>query len=180
MRILPLNQCFTQGRPIWLTKDFPSRQLPIGDVNGIGDHVKWALPVVIVALSGGAGAVDARPPLGDPVALNIGISCQWQQQCMKAQTKAMKRSLKYVKKSQPPSWRLQTCNQNAGRNQLRVDWVGFDNCIRNPALQPIPARVIVQQSRAAKAPSRKAHKKPPPRLTANSPPSPPAGPGERG
>ena len=63
---------------------------------------------------------DTRPPLGDPVSLNIGINCQWQQACMKTQSKAMKRALNYVRKTQPPPWRVQLCNRNAGRQRVRV------------------------------------------------------------
>ena len=88
----------------------------------------------------------------------------------------MKRSLKYVKKTQPPLWRVQMCNRNAGRQRLRVDWVGFDNCIRNPVLRPIPARVVKP------LPARPARKKVR-RLTENARVAPTVdarGPGERG
>ena len=138
-------------------------------------------------MSAFAARVDGRPPpLSDPVTLNIGINCQWQQQCIKSQTKAMKHSLKYVRQTQPPLWRVQMCNRNAGRQRLRVDWVGFNNCIRNTVLRPIPARAVKVPMRAFKAPAR-AQKAPrktiprrSPRLTESAPPSPPAGPGERG
>lgn len=82
----------------------------------------------------GRGAF-ARSLLHDPVHLNIGVSCQWQKRCMAAQGSAMKRSLSYVSTNRPPQWRLQLCNRNAARGGYRVDWVGFDNCIRNPALK---------------------------------------------
>jgi hypothetical protein len=136
--------------------------------------MRWAFLVGIVGLCAFASAGEARPPLGDPVTLNIGINCQWQQSCMKTQSKAMKRALKYVKKTEPPLWRVQLCNRNAGRQRLRVDWVGFDNCIRNTVLRPIPARVVKQ------APSKPARKKVR-RLTENAPaPATAPGPGERG
>lgn len=80
----------------------------------------------------------AKAPIYDPVALNIGLSCQWQQRCISKQTKAMKRSLGYVRKAKPPAWRIQLCNRNASRARGRVDWVGFGNCIRNTALRPPP------------------------------------------
>jgi len=141
-------------------------------------HVRWALPVGIVALSAFAAAADARPPLSDPVSLNIGINCQWQQRCMQAQTRAMKRALKYLKQADPSPWQLQLCNHNAARQRLRIDWVGFDNCLRNTVLRPIPAKA---PARASKAPARAASKKPS-RLTetAPSPPALPSAPGERG
>lgn len=136
--------------------------------------MRWAFLVGIVGLCAVAAPADARPPLADPVALNIGISCQWQQSCIKTQSKAMKRALKYVKKTQPPLWRVQLCNRNAGRARLRVDWVGFDNCIRNSVLRPLPARAVKPPPRGTRKKVR--------RLTESAPPAPAsaAGPGERG
>jgi hypothetical protein len=77
-------------------------------------------------------------PLHDPVVLNIGLNCQWQQRCIAQQHHAMKRALSYVSKKQPAAWRVQQCNRNAARSRNRVDWVGFDNCIRNASLKPSP------------------------------------------
>ena len=96
-----------------------------------------------------AAAASARSPapLYDPVSLNIGLGCQWQQRCISDQTKAMKRALKYVRKKQPPSWRIHRCNSNAARRGFRVDWVGFDNCIRNAAVTPLPARTVRKRPR---------------------------------
>ena len=85
-----------------------------------------------------AAGVDARPPLYDPVALNIGLTCQWQPNCISRQKKAMKRALNHVQKTRPPAWKIQLCNRNASRARNRVDWVGYHNCIRNPSLQPPP------------------------------------------
>jgi hypothetical protein len=81
-------------------------------------------------------SVEARPMLYDAVALNIGVNCQWQTHCMSQQRAAMKRSLSYVSATQPPHWRVQMCNRNAGRGSNRVDWVGFEHCIRNAQLRP--------------------------------------------
>ena len=136
--------------------------------------MRWPLVLGIIGLGGLAPVAHARPPLGDPVVLNIGINCQWQQGCMKTQSKAMKRALKYVRQNRPPLWRVQLCNRNAGRQRLRVDWVGFDNCIRNAVLRPIPARV-------AKPVPRQSRKKSG-RLTENAPARAASapGPGERG
>lgn len=99
--------------------------------------MKWILGAMTVfaALPSGAGAVR-RPMLHDPVALNIGVNCQWQQRCMAAQRAAMGRALTFVATRKPPQWRVQLCNRNAGRGGVRVDWVGFDHCIRNAALRP--------------------------------------------
>lgn len=99
--------------------------------------MKWTAAAAMFLF---AAAVEARAaPLHDAVSLNIGLNCQWQQRCMSEQKRAMKRALKYVRKEQPPAWRIQLCNRNAGRRRFRVDWVGFNNCIRNVALRPLPA-----------------------------------------
>jgi hypothetical protein len=89
------------------------------------------LAAILIALSAPAAAV----PLQDSVTLNIGLNCQWQQRCIDQQRRAMKRALSYVKKAQPAAWRIQQCNRNAARKRNRVDWVGFDNCIRNTLLR---------------------------------------------
>ena len=99
--------------------------------------------VGLVAVFGAmAPAAPAKlPPLRDPVFLNIGFVCQWREGCMERQQKAMGRALKYVKKYDPPAWKVQLCNRNASRRSTRVDWIGFNNCIRNPALRAPPARL---------------------------------------
>ena len=89
------------------------------------------LAALLLALSARAGAV----PLHDPISLNIGLNCQWQQRCIAQQNRAMKRALAYVRTSRPPLWRIQLCNRNAARRRFLVDWIGFDNCIRNTLLR---------------------------------------------
>jgi hypothetical protein len=76
----------------------------------------------------------ARGIVHDPVALNIGVNCQWQSHCIKLQRAAMTRSLAFVAAAQPPQWKIQLCNRNANRGGNRVDWVGFDHCIANSVL----------------------------------------------
>ena len=83
-----------------------------------------------------ATARAERPLLNNPALLNIGLSCRWDTHCMTVQRKAMKRALAYVRKARPPSWRVQLCNRNASRGYQRVDWLGFDHCIRNKELRP--------------------------------------------
>lgn len=117
----------------------------------------FAGPVVAGLLAAAGTAVEAKP-LTDPVSLNIGLSCQWQQRCMSQQKKAMKRALKFVKKEQLPTWRIQMCNRNASKSRSRVDWIGFNNCVRNAALRPPPP----PPPRAVKRPRR---------ITESSPPS---------
>lgn len=109
----------------------------------------WTLagPAIAALLFAVPRAAEAKP-LTDPVSLNIGLSCQWQQRCMSQQKKAMKRALKYVKKEGLPSWRIQMCNRNASKSRSRVDWIGFNNCVRNSELRPAPPR-------AAKKPPRR-------------------------
>lgn len=133
-----------------------------------------ALPLLLWA---GAAHPQPKPPLYDPTSLNIGLNCQWQQRCIKDQQRAMKRALKFVRKGQAPLWRVQLCNRNAGRQRFRVDWVGFDNCIRNSVLRPLPARAIKVPARAVRVPARAA-RKPARRISEGAPP--PSTFGERG
>jgi len=74
------------------------------------------------------------PPLKNPALLNIGFICRWQSPCITKQRQAMRSSLKYVDTHKTPAWKIQLCNRNASRNGTRKDWVGFNRCIRNPAL----------------------------------------------
>jgi hypothetical protein len=104
---------------------------------------KLALIAIALCSASVAGAAEAAakpPPLRNPALLNIGFVCRWQDRCIERQENAMVRALKYVKKHQPPAWKVQLCNRNAGRNGTRVDWIGFNNCIRNPALRPPPRK----------------------------------------
>ena len=82
-----------------------------------------------------------RPaPLRDPILLNIGYVCSWQNRCISRQQRAMKSSLGYVKKYQPPAWQVKVCNRNSSRDGTRKDWIGFNNCIRNPEIRPPPTK----------------------------------------
>jgi hypothetical protein len=96
-----------------------------------------AAVAVILALSIGTPA-HAIAPLNDPVFLNIGISCQWQLNCQRRQTKAMLAANRYIAGKNPPLWRIHMCNRNARRSASRADWVGFNACIRNAQLSPPP------------------------------------------
>ena len=104
--------------------------------------MKWTFAALLIGLAPGAMAAQARVPLYDSIGLNIGINCRWQQQCIRDQQRAMTRALSYVKKRQPPLWRVHLCNRNASRGRNRVDWIGFENCVRNAALRPPPARSV--------------------------------------
>ena len=102
--------------------------------------MKWILgaAAAFAMLPMEAGA-NARAILYDAVALNIGINCQWQTGCMANQRSAMKHALAYVARERPSQWRVQQCNRNASRGPNRVDWVGYNHCIRNLAIKS-PAR----------------------------------------
>jgi hypothetical protein len=89
---------------------------------------------VVFALVIPASSADAVAPLYDPVALNIGINCQWQQHCERQQLKAMQRARRYIAGQHPAPWKVQLCNRNARRGRARVDWIGFNSCIRNERL----------------------------------------------
>lgn len=93
-----------------------------------------------LALLASSSGGHALAPIHDPVALNIGINCQWQRSCEQRQLRAMNQARHYVATSHPPLWRIHLCNRNAARGPSRIDWQGFDNCIRNPRLRPPPHR----------------------------------------
>ena len=111
--------------------------------------MKLKLTFLALALCPAGAAARSDPPLRNPALLNIGFVCQWQQPCIERQQKAMKRSLSYVKKYDPPDWKVQVCNKNAGRNGTRVDWVGYENCITNPQSRPAPASAKKRRSAGA-------------------------------
>jgi hypothetical protein len=94
------------------------------------------LGVVAGALALAAAAAAKTPPMRNPVLLNIGFVCRWESRCVERQQRAMKRALAYVRSARPPAWKVQLCNRNASRSRGRgrVDWIGFNNCIRNPKL----------------------------------------------
>ena len=100
---------------------------------------RWLIvAAALLAFPSAAAEASRSPPLRDPVTLNIGINCQWQKPCIDKQRRAMKRALAFVKKKNPPLWKIQQCNRNASRRGQRVDWVGYDHCIRNPGLRYMP------------------------------------------
>lgn len=102
------------------------------------EPMRWAFAALLVSLASTAMAAQASVPLYDSIGLNIGLNCRWRQGCIVEQQRAMKRALSFVKRQQPPDWRVHLCNRNASRGRNRVDWVGFDNCIRNAALRSPP------------------------------------------
>jgi hypothetical protein len=87
--------------------------------------------VAAIALVAWRAEGHAVAPLDDPVMLNVGINCQWQRSCERRQLKAMASAHAFIARSRPPLWRIQLCNRNARRSIARIDWVGFDDCLRN-------------------------------------------------
>jgi hypothetical protein len=106
--------------------------------------MRWKLAAAtLIAASATTDAnAGAQAPLYDPVILNIGFVCRWNAHCMDQQKNAMNRALKFVRKKDPPNWRIQLCNRNAGKRGPRIDWIGFDNCIRNVSLMPLPPKPL--------------------------------------
>jgi hypothetical protein len=108
--------------------------------------MKWILAAALAIFPTSTRA-ERRPILHDSIALNIGVNCQWQSRCMSLQRSAMKRALAFMRSNRPPQWQLELCNRNAGRGGYRIDWVGFDHCIRNAALKP-PVRAVKPRVRS--------------------------------
>jgi hypothetical protein len=92
--------------------------------------------LAVLTLLAADSQARATAPLYDPVALNIGINCQWQQSCQRRQLNAMKSANNFIAAKHPPLPKIHLCNRNARRGAARIDWVGFNECIRNSHLSP--------------------------------------------
>ena len=99
--------------------------------------MKLTLVGLLAVVGAIAPAAAAKvPPLRDPVFLNIGFVCQWQEECIQKQQKAMKAALAYGKKAKPSNWAVQFCNRRATfRRSGRIDWISYNSCIRNPKVR---------------------------------------------
>jgi hypothetical protein len=95
---------------------------------------KLALAALTLIVSGAPSRAAA--PLYDTVTLNVGINCKWQQACERRQLNAMRGARSFIARRHPPLWRIHLCNRNARRGAASIDWIGFDDCIRNPHLAP--------------------------------------------
>ena len=109
----------------------------VGRVGVEGDGMRLAVVGAALIVAGTACYADAKlPPLRDPVFLNIGFVCQWQDACIDRQKSAMRKATGYTKKYNPPAWKIHLCNRRAvQRRSGRVDWISYNNCIRNPNIQ---------------------------------------------
>ena len=90
----------------------------------------------MVGLAGSAAAEARAPLIRNPTLLNIGYICRWHNACMNRQERAMDRAIRYVRKNDVPAWKIQLCNRNAAKGRSLVDWVGYNNCVRNSKLKP--------------------------------------------
>jgi len=109
-------------------------------MRGIGLRVTLAGLAIAIGASGTAMAAKL-PPLRDPVFLNIGFVCQWQENCIQKQQKAMKSALAYGKKAKPSNWAVQFCNRRATfRRSGRIDWISYNTCIRSPKVRGTASR----------------------------------------
>jgi hypothetical protein len=114
-------------------------ELPLPILNASFSGMLRTVVMAALALSASVAEAHSVAPLYNPIALNVGINCQWQQRCERRQLRAMRDARTFIARSHPPLWRIHLCNRNARRSAARVDWVGFNGCIRNPYLRP-PAR----------------------------------------
>jgi hypothetical protein len=128
---------YQNGYPLfWLDL----RDLWFARANVSFDVMGAKVALALLALIGGGPQAPAMAPLYDPVILNIGINCQWQQSCEERQRSAMMHAAQFIAATHPQLWRIHLCNRNARRGPARVDWVGFNGCIRNSSLPPPPRR----------------------------------------
>lgn len=108
-----------------------------------GDSALRLKLVGLAAVLGATGAAASAklPPLRDPVFLNIGFVCQWQEECIQKQQKAMKQALAYGKRAKPTNWQVQFCNRRATfRRSGRIDWISYNTCIRSPKVRGTAGR----------------------------------------
>lgn len=94
------------------------------------------LAIAALALLSSQAEAHGAAPLYDPVTLNVGINCHWQQSCERRQLRSMTQARQFIARTHPPLWRIHLCNRNARRGTANVDWAGFNGCIRNPRLTP--------------------------------------------
>jgi hypothetical protein len=113
------------------------RRLPLTFASVTCEAMRATVLILLSTLVFDAARARAVAPLYDPVALNVGINCHWEQLCERRQLKAMNTARRFISHKHPALWRVHLCNKNARRGTARLDWIGFDHCIRNPNLLPI-------------------------------------------
>ena len=79
-----------------------------------------------------AGAVAAPGVAAiHPVVRNINLLCKSQSSCTQRQWRAMQSAFAFMREKRIPVWKIEQCNRNAAKQRSRIDWIGFNNCIRN-------------------------------------------------
>ena len=91
---------------------------------------------IAVLMLGSSGALAAKPGVVHPVVRNISTLCKGDKACIQRQWKGMQSAFAYMRAKRPPIWKIEQCNRNASRQRNRVDWLGFNNCVRNPKVKP--------------------------------------------
>ncbi len=82
-----------------------------------------------------AGAEAQRAPPIHPVVRNINLLCKSQSSCVQRQWRSMQAAFAFMRARQLPVWKIELCNRNAAKQRSRIDWIGFNNCIRNPKVK---------------------------------------------
>ena len=96
--------------------------------------LRWAVILTIGWAAAGAAVV---PPPGaiHPVVRTINLLCKSQSSCTQRQWRAMQSAFSFMREKRPPVWKIEQCNRNAAKQRSRIDWIGFNNCIRNPKVK---------------------------------------------
>ncbi len=96
--------------------------------------MRWIAPLMLGLAT--AGVADAaRGPAVHPVVRNINLLCGSQSACVQRQWRSMQNAFAFMRTKRPPVWKIEQCNRNAAKQRSRIDWIGFDNCIRNPKVK---------------------------------------------
>lgn len=111
----------------------------IGNVRAAGNFRRkrsslWLLLLLLIVCVVPVQARERpKPPIKDST-VRIGLLCRWETTCVQRQRHAMAAALQFVRKKAPPRQKIHVCNRNSSRGTDRVDWIGFNNCIRNPRI----------------------------------------------
>ena len=92
------------------------------------------IAILVLGLAA-AGAEAQRAPPIHPVVRNINLLCKSQSGCVQRQWRSMQAAFAFMRAKRPPVWKIEQCNRNAAKQRSRIDWIGFNNCIRNPKVK---------------------------------------------
>ena len=93
------------------------------------------LALILAMMATVDAAAQRRPPPVHPVVRNINSLCKSQDSCVQRQWRGMQAAFAYMRAKRLPVWKIEQCNRNAAKQRSRIDWVGFNNCIRNPKVK---------------------------------------------